>query len=165
MLQGFFYACLPAFRWIGIMIFEVMRSWILVVVQFACLGYYALSGAVVVSTFWLLMMELTGIGIGVWAVATVRVGRVSVFPEPRSDAELVTTGPFRWIRHPMYTGLLLIALSITLERLTWLDGTVFVLLLLNQLAKVNYEEQGLNDRFPEYRSYSSRTKKLIPWVF
>lgn len=77
---------------------------------------------------------------------------------------LVTSGPYRWVRHPMYTVLYLFALAPFLVsanwgiRLAWLAGVMAVLGL-----RVQREEAALLDKFgDDYRAYMRRTGRFLP---
>jgi len=77
---------------------------------------------------------------------------------------LIQDGLYRWLRHPAYTGLLLIYLGLIMALGTWL-GTLaaLVLILVSILYRINVEEEMILDSFgDEYRRYRSKTWRLIP---
>lgn len=81
----------------------------------------------------------------------------------RRNHTLVTTGPYRWIRHPFYVGLLLLALTCSLLAANWFMAfaglVVFVLLGIRSAI----EERKLAERFgDEYLAYQARTGRLLP---
>lgn len=71
-------------------------------------------------------------------------------------------GPYRYVRHPIYSGVLLLAAGVTLTSASALKTSVFVLLVVVLSIKARYEERLLADRFPDYHSYTSRTPRLVP---
>lgn len=86
-------------------------------------------------------------------------------PYPKEGAPLVETGPFALVRHPMYSGGLLLALGWALMVQGWLTlGYVLALFVLLDL-KSRREERWLAERFPEYSSYQRRVRKLIPFIY
>lgn len=98
---------------------------------------------------------------GVWDL---RVS-LSPFPRPVKGAQLVETGAYRLIRHPIYSGLVLAALG-------WGSATSSVpalastgLLFLLFVGKSRREEAWLAAEHPGYRDYQARTKRLIPWLY
>jgi protein-S-isoprenylcysteine O-methyltransferase Ste14 len=103
--------------------------------------------------------------LGVWAVVAMRLARVTPWPEPRADAELITRGPYAWIRHPMYASLLLAGSGFVAH--TFTPGRLAALLLLVPVLclKMWIEEQALRANFPGYAAYALRTKRIIPLVF
>jgi protein-S-isoprenylcysteine O-methyltransferase Ste14 len=85
-------------------------------------------------------------------------------PYPRPEAQLVQTGVYRLVRHPIYGGLVVTALGwglVTASPATL--GLAVVLLGFFEL-KSRREEIWLVERFPEYRAYRVRTRRLIPWI-
>ena len=71
------------------------------------------------------------------------------------------------MRHPSYTGMLLIFLAIGLNTKNWLGLAIIVLLPMAALLyRIHVEEQALQGAFGrEYAEYSQRTKRLIPGVY
>jgi protein-S-isoprenylcysteine O-methyltransferase Ste14 len=86
----------------------------------------------------------------------------SLLPEAR---RLVTNGPYRRIRHPLYLAGLVGSLGVMLQyRQPWALLIVLAALAL-QILRMNYEEQVLSRAFPEYETYATRSWRLIPGVF
>ncbi len=111
-----------------------------------------------------LALFLLGLGLAVWA--RVFIGTNWGMPMTRKDdPELVTTGPYRKIRHPIYTGMILAMVGTTIAvSLYWL---IAVVLLGGYFiySAVN-EERYMAERFPDtYLNYKNSTKMLIPYVF
>lgn len=108
---------------------------------------------------------VAGVALAVWTISHNRPGNFGVRPEVKSGTHLVTTGPYRWIRHPMYLTLLLSMAGVTLLNPHapghWALGVLVVVLL----AKIRIEERFLVERFPEYAAYASHTRRLIPFLF
>lgn len=83
-------------------------------------------------------------------------------PQPRRDAQLRTDGPYRWVRHPIYGGLLVAASGWALRSGSWLTvglAGVFVLFLS---AKARWEEHLLTERFPEYPERFRDVPRFLP---
>ena len=79
--------------------------------------------------------------------------------------ELITGGPYRWVRHPLYSGALILLFSISLVFEDWIIfGYSLAGLIAFQLLVIPAEEQMLLDAFgEEYECYQSRTGALLPW--
>ncbi len=144
---------------------QSVRSYILVGVQFACIMAFLVSGPWIARQVWFLTLELSGILLMAWAVLTMRVTKVNVFPEVRAGSRLVTNGPYRWVRHPMYTALLLITLALLCESFSYWRGVWWILLGADLIVKLSYEEKLLGEIFDDYESYRSRTWRLVPRIF
>jgi protein-S-isoprenylcysteine O-methyltransferase Ste14 len=102
----------------------------------------------------------------VLAAGSLKLGkRLTPFPKPVEGASLETTGIYGVVRHPLYFGVVLAAFGIAAVKLSlWsLLFAAALAVLLN--AKADREEEWLAGRFPEYRSYRLRTRKLIPFIF
>ena len=109
---------------------------------------------------------LTAIGVAVAVWARLYIGRNwSPRPAMKEEHELVTSGPYAVVRHPIYTGIIVAALG------TALTGTIFGAILFIVAAalfvsRVGKEERIMLELFPgAYPSYQSRTKRLIPFVW
>lgn len=109
-------------------------------------------------------LVLGGVGIGVWAILSMDRKTVNISPELRSEANLVVAGPYRFVRHPMYTGLLMFCGAFAISRPTWLGLQLWISLLVILFSKSTYEEGMLRRRFKSYEEYASRVKRFIPFV-
>jgi protein-S-isoprenylcysteine O-methyltransferase Ste14 len=106
---------------------------------------------------------VSGLSLAVWA--RIYLGRNWGMPMTlKRDPELVTSGPYRFVRHPIYSGILLGLLGTALAtNLYWLIAFGVCLVYFAYSARV--EEANLTRTFPTtYPGYRSRTKMLIPFV-
>lgn len=102
--------------------------------------------------------------LGVWALWANRPGNFNIRPMPRTDGYLVQHGPYRWIRHPMYTGVASLAAGCALAVGSVWAWASMALLALVLVFKSIVEERWMSDVHPEYRDYRRRTWRFIPWV-
>jgi protein-S-isoprenylcysteine O-methyltransferase Ste14 len=100
--------------------------------------------------------------LALWALAANRPGNFNIRPTPRSGGTLVTNGPYRWVRHPMYTSVLMAAAAAAVKSHQSVDAGLWLALLAVLLVKAGIEERALMIRFPEYQAYKARTKKFLP---
>lgn len=112
-----------------------------------------------------LMMAGISVALIVWALMHNRPGNFNIHPAPRARGVLVTTGPYRWIRHPMYTSVLLGA-----GALAWTSGTfagwgTWSMLAIVLLMKSTLEEHWMRKQHPGYAAYTLRSKRFLPWLF
>jgi protein-S-isoprenylcysteine O-methyltransferase Ste14 len=110
------------------------------------------------------LLAAIGVGLAIWARA--HLGRNWGMPMTlKKDAELVTTGPYAYVRNPIYSGVLLAMLGASLVvGSAWLLATLFGFIYFAYSAKA--EEKIMLSAFPtEYPAYKKRTKMLIPYIF
>jgi protein-S-isoprenylcysteine O-methyltransferase Ste14 len=142
------------------------RSTRFVVGQFALLGLIFLLPNIAPRAssvaFWLLQIPAWGLLL----LGALALGRnLTPMPTPHQNARLQTTGVYGVVRHPIYSGLLLLALLETLARGSVLAWGLFVALAVLLEFKSRFEEQKLRQRFAEYGAYQARVKKFVPFVY
>jgi protein-S-isoprenylcysteine O-methyltransferase len=101
-----------------------------------------------------------------WAIVTLgRFFTVDVVVE--KDHELVQRGPFRWVRHPSYTGVLLAFVGWALTLRNWVAIPVVLLpIFIAFVRRMNVEEAALRGALGErYGEYMKRTKRLVPFIY
>jgi protein-S-isoprenylcysteine O-methyltransferase Ste14 len=91
----------------------------------------------------------------------------SITLEVREQHRLITQGVYRWIRHPMYSALLLYSLGQALVIPNWVAGpSNLIALVVLFVLRVRAEEKMMAEQFgDEYAAYTSRTKRLVPGVW
>ncbi|HEY6496297.1 MAG TPA: isoprenylcysteine carboxylmethyltransferase family protein [Trebonia sp.] len=125
-------------------------------------GHLALAGPVAEVIG--LVLWVAGLGLAVWA--RLYIGRNWGMPMTRREhPDLVTTGPYRFIRHPIYSGMLLALIG------TAVATTLFALIIVAVIGgffvfSASREERFLAQEFPDsYPDYQAGTKMLIPFMF
>jgi protein-S-isoprenylcysteine O-methyltransferase Ste14 len=106
------------------------------------------------------------LGLLIGIIAITKLGQnLTPLPHPKDDSELVTHGVYAWVRHPIYSSLILISLGWALLNSSPL--TFFITLLLGIFLdiKSRREEQYLQDKFAAYVDYKKRVKKFVPFVY
>ena len=142
-----------------------VRSYVLVGVQFVCIVAILVSGPWIALHAWFFTLELLGILLMTWAILSMKLTNMNVFPDVRAGSRLVTGGPYQWIRHPMYTALLMIMLALVCESFSYWRGFCWLLLSVDLVVKLSYEERLLGEAFDDYEAYRLRTWRLVPWIF
>lgn len=108
-----------------------------------------------------------GVLLGAWAIATNRPGNFNIRPTPKPGGVLVVAGPYAWIRHPMYSAILLMGLAgiygVDIPGRT-LVGTAFFALLGVLWVKAGIEEKLMLSMHPGYADYMKQSSKFIPWL-
>jgi len=82
-----------------------------------------------------------------------------------TEGGLVTSGPYRYIRHPIYASICLFVWAGIAGRWTWGAILCGVLVLAGAVARIVCEEKLVTKRYPEYSAYATRTWRMVPYVF
>lgn len=90
---------------------------------------------------------------------------LTAVPYPKEKAALVETGPYQFVRHPMYSGAVFMAFGWAFWVHGWLTLAYALILLLFFDLKSRQEEKWLQEKFTGYRTYQKRVRKLIPFVY
>lgn len=142
-----------------------MKSATLTTIQFLCLGYILFTNEWLADSPVLIVIQFAGLALGTWSVVEMSRSKLNITPVPRKGATLISSGPYRLIRHPMYAALILAFFPLLVQDPSISNGIAFGVLLVNLILKLLYEEQLLLQRFPGYKEMTGRTWRLIPWVF
>ena len=127
----------------------------------------SLAWAALPLTIW---ARLVGVALGItallWFVWVHRSlgNNLSVRLSIKDQQVLVTDGPYRWIRHPMYSAFYLLHIAVFFLTANWFIGVTWLAgLTVIMLLRINREEKMLLDRFgDQYSTYMKRTGKLFP---
>lgn len=122
-----------------------------------------------VPTTYFIWAMAAGLGLGATVLllkGLVDLGRnLTPLPYPVESGELVRSGIYSFVRHPLYSGVILAALSWAVFQLSLshLLGTIALFLFFD--AKANREENWLLEKYPDYADYRQQVKKLLPWLY
>lgn len=150
---------------------ESTYGWMLVCAQFLLIGVLIMQ-IFSANPLRLLFASFTGgsfllAGLALFTLTQYynRPGNWSVHPHLKDGGEFVTTGPYKWIRHPMYSAALLAAAGATIFAPNWISVLCMLALVVVFVLKINIEERELAQKFPGWTDYASKTKRLIPNVW
>lgn len=130
---------------------------------------FAIAGLVVRDSFFSLqpvaiMAEILAVALTVWARLT--FGRRSFHAAANPTAGgLVTTGPYRLIRHPIYTAVCIFGWSGILTHWSPINALLGALLFAGAVGRMLCEEHLIMEVYPEYRDYAQATKRMVPYIF
>jgi len=112
----------------------------------------------------LIIAQVLALGLMIWARLT--FGRRSLhFAANPTEGALVTTGPYRFIRHPIYTAVCLFVGAGAAAHWSWTTAAFGGLVLVGALVRMLCEEKLVTARYPEYLAYAARSWRMIPYVF
>ncbi len=144
------------------------EGWFLLQMLLFALILFAPKVPLLPFPLWLRILGLVIIAIGgVFGTGgMIALGRnLSPFPKPIEGGTLVTSGVYRWVRHPIYAGLILGTLGWSLWHASLLGIGLSLLLFVFFDLKSRREERWLIEAYPGYGEYRRRVKKLIPFVY
>ncbi len=103
--------------------------------------------------------------LGIWSLYNLGLDSYTPFPEPRRGGKHVQSGVYRYIRHPMYTSVLLICLALFFTSPNLPAAIIYLLLIYILDQKAAIEEKYLEKLHPTYKTYIEKTKKFIPFLY
>jgi protein-S-isoprenylcysteine O-methyltransferase Ste14 len=147
----------------------ILRIWIFVAVLAANLAAGFPAASLPDGDVWFgigIVLMWCGIGLRLWSFMT--LGRYFTFTVmTSSDQPVITTGPYNFLRHPSYLGILLVLTGIGATYANWLSlAALAVLPPLGFVYRIRVEEKALSSTLGSaYTSYASARKRLIPFVW
>jgi protein-S-isoprenylcysteine O-methyltransferase Ste14 len=146
-----------------LLIRAVLIAFIIVLVRLGVLRGHSPSTDVWRASLGLVLFSL-GLGFAIWA--RVHIGRNWGTPMTQKvEPDLVTSGPYRLVRHPIYTGILVAGVG-TAVALNWQWLIVVALAGVYFIYSAAVEERYMAEQFPDtYPAYKHETKMLLPFVF
>lgn len=111
-----------------------------------------------------LSISLAGLLVVILAILQLNKN-LSPFPTPKDSSVLLQNGVFKLVRHPIYTGLIFLFFGYSIYKDSVFKLTITLLLIILFHNKTQYEEKQLQIKFPEYRTYKSKTGKFFPKWF
>lgn len=141
-----------------------MNSRVLVGVQFLAIFVIMIpKNSIMITSFWWVCL-LIAMVTALWIFTHNRVGNFNVVPEIRDNAQLIVTGPYRFVRHPMYSSLILFILGIVLWHFNWVN-VLFLLIMIVAVSLKAFKEERLWSSFhKDYFDYKRKTKMIIPFI-
>ncbi len=135
----------------------------LVVMIGALIGLYEI-GVLFTAQPVAITLQLVAVALMGWARLT--FGRRSFHAAANPTAGgLVTTGPYRIVRHPIYTAACLFGWGPIVVHWSLVGFALGILLLLGALLRMICEEQLVKQKYPEYVEYAKVTKRMVPYLF
>lgn len=131
---------------------------------------FGFVGLLILTTNW---QQFNGIALGFYcgsfsvairAFIVMRPGSFNIIPTLKRRAKLVTSGPYRYIRHPMYVAVFLGCGGLLATNWDVLRLGFMVVLVLVLYIKASMEERILLAAFADYRAFREKTGMFIPWL-
>jgi protein-S-isoprenylcysteine O-methyltransferase Ste14 len=140
-----------------------------VLVQFALFALYIIDVDVIAYSIdlpaWInIILIITGIfGVMIITMGIINLSdNLTPFPTPRKNSNLISEGIYKYVRHPIYTGIVFIMFAFGFYTTSFTRMIITIILFLVFYFKSELEEKLLIDKFPEYRDYQKRSGRFFP---
>jgi protein-S-isoprenylcysteine O-methyltransferase Ste14 len=134
------------------------------VLMVAGLGGLAVTRSLFSASPVVIALQGVAVVLMVWARITFGARSFHAAANP-TEGGLVTTGPYRLMRHPIYTSVVLFCFAGASAHVSLLAIGLASVVAVGALARLFLEERVLFARYPEYAAYAARTKRMVPYVF
>jgi len=135
----------------------------LLIILFACIigiGYPILAN----DTF-LILIQIVGLSLVIWSLWTIKFENFELSTKTNKDKRIIGIGPFRHVRHPIYTSLLMFTLPLIINYFSILRLGIWVALLILVILKIHHNEIELRRHLNDYSIYKQSSRKLMPFIF
>lgn len=136
----------------------------LVALQFIIIILLLILNESVFNTLSSTIIVIVGAFIGAITLLYNKLGNFNIRPDIKNDAQLITTGPYKYIRHPMYTCVMLIMLGVVFTHITYVNLLLYAMLLIVLHQKAKKEELLWCEKSDNYKQYMRTTKMFIPYL-
>jgi protein-S-isoprenylcysteine O-methyltransferase Ste14 len=142
-----------------------LKSVVLVTLQFTLIVLLLFTTATYRVSVISIVLLAASVLLVAWAIIAMRQSKFRISPVPATVAVLITNGPYKYIRHPMYTAIVLGAAGLLTCYFSWLRLGMSVVLAIMLIIKLFWEEKMLAEKFSGYTNYKKKTRRLLPFVF
>ncbi|HVY54476.1 MAG TPA: methyltransferase [Thermodesulfobacteriota bacterium] len=134
-------------------------------VEAAIVCLLVLMGSPVATHPLLIFVQIAGLWIILWVLWTNSVKKFRITLDLPPETRFVAKGPYSFVRYPVYTALLVITLTLVIDRLEIEELVLWLLLFIVFIFDIRYEERLYTSYFGDYSLYRDRTSRLIPYVY
>ena len=146
-------------------LYVVVQAILLIALFFGPKDIFGLPTMLNQTLWWIgQILFYSGIVIAIWA-AILLGPNLTPLPKPKPSGEFIQSGLYRFVRHPIYFGVILVCFGWASIEQTLYTLVLAIILLIFFDLKSRQEEIWLTEKFSEYAEYKMTTKKLIPFVY
>jgi protein-S-isoprenylcysteine O-methyltransferase Ste14 len=142
----------------------MINSKSLVLVQFISIGVILYpKKTVTLMPFWWILLLIATVTV-LWIFTHNKIGNFNIVPEIKDEAKLIVTGPYKFVRHPMYSSLILFMLGVVLWHFNWINLLALTIMSIAVILKAFKEEKLWHVNDATYEAYKKRTTMIIPFL-
>ena len=146
-------------------LYVVVQAILLIALFFGPKDIFSLPAMLNQTLWWIgQILFYSGIVIAIWA-AILLGPNLTPLPKPKPSGEFIQSGLYRFVRHPIYFGVILVCFGWAGIEQTLYTLVLAIILLIFFDLKSRQEEIWLTEKFSEYDVYKQNTKKLIPFIY
>jgi len=143
---------------------EKLYPKLLVLLQFGLIGLMVLFSHGVLNSTLGIAIFLFGLILGLWAINHNKRDNFHIQPNLKDGCQLITTGAYQYIRHPMYTSVITMMFAILVSTPTLIEFLFFIMLIVVLALKAKREENLWCGHDESYIEYKNNTKLFIPYI-
>jgi protein-S-isoprenylcysteine O-methyltransferase Ste14 len=145
------------------------KDYVFVSIQFGLFGLYAFEFLPIYefpTVLRYLGLVVAAVGISLMLIALLQLGtNFTAYPTPTTDAKLVSSGMYKFSRHPIYSGIILFIFGYGFWDNSNYKLIIAVILVVLFYVKTTYEEQQLLQKFRDYEAYQKKVNRFFPRLF
>jgi protein-S-isoprenylcysteine O-methyltransferase Ste14 len=142
----------------------MMASALPLLLVIAAIVVLGLTGNLFVLSPLVITVQAGAVALSIWARRSFQSGEFRVTATP-SSSSIIRSGPYRFIRHPVYAAALLFIWAAIVSHFSVFTLVIGIVVAVVVITRVVVEERLLRARYPEYADYARSTKALVPYVF
>jgi len=139
-------------------------SYLLVSSQFTCIALLIFLNSQMFTKALPLSVFLSGIGFFFYTLLFNKVSNFNIIPDIKKDAILITTGAYKYVRHPMYFAVFITMFAPLVNSINYTNILISLILITTMFLKAKKEEYLWHIESSEYKNYMQNTKMIIPFV-
>ncbi len=143
---------------------EKLYPKVLVLLQFGIIGLMILFSHGVLNSILGIAIFVFGLMIGLWAITHNKRGNFHIQPNLKEGCQLITSGAYSYIRHPMYTSVITMMFAVLVATPTFIEFLFFIALIAVLVLKAKREEKLWCGHDTAYIEYQEKTKLFIPYI-
>ena len=138
---------------------------VLSIIQIVCIAYIVVTGPIFTNNIFILLFEVIAIFNIFWTLWTIKIDKFSLFKSESKLRRLIPKGPYKYIRNPVYSSVLIIAVAMVINSFSFTRLMFLIVLIVSILLSTILIDNQLGKKISDYSLYKQKTYRLIPFIF